>query len=154
MSGCTLILSFGNILKWIWKFLVCIKSSVKNLKIKSFSSASIFLSFFIIKTPANLTFTNLIYLMKSYKFSNSQHLRVISRRARVKSLNDSRNITKDTGVHQSWNKIRKFKSFVPESFRSFHLHPTNITQIVKIFSASVLGATLPKPTDVSEVKVK
>lgn len=29
-----------------------------------------------------------------------------------------------------------------------------MTHIVKIFSASVLGATFPKPTDVSEVKVK
>lgn len=29
-----------------------------------------------------------------------------------------------------------------------------MTQIVKIFSASVLGATLPNPTDVSDVNVK
>lgn len=35
-----------------------------------------------------------------------------------------------------------------------YLHPTNMTHIVKIFSASVFGATFPKPTDVSEVKVK
>jgi hypothetical protein len=35
-----------------------------------------------------------------------------------------------------------------------NLHPTNMTQIVKIFSASVFGATLPKPTDVNEVNVK
>lgn len=35
-----------------------------------------------------------------------------------------------------------------------NLQPTNITQMVKIFSASVLGATLPKPTDVNEVNVK
>lgn len=34
------------------------------------------------------------------------------------------------------------------------LHPTNMTQMVKIFSASVFGATLPKPTDVNDVKVK
>lgn len=33
-------------------------------------------------------------------------------------------------------------------------HPTNITQIVNIFSASVLGATLPNPTDVNDVNVK
>lgn len=38
--------------------------------------------------------------------------------------------------------------------RCNYLHPTSITHIVKIFSASVFGATLPKPTDVSEVKVK
>jgi hypothetical protein len=41
-----------------------------------------------------------------------------------------------------------------EASSGFYLHPTNITQIVNIFSASVLGATLPKPTDVSDVKVK
>lgn len=35
-----------------------------------------------------------------------------------------------------------------------YLHPTNITQMVKIFSASVFGATLPKPTLVKEVNVK
>lgn len=33
-------------------------------------------------------------------------------------------------------------------------HPINITIIVNIFSASVLGATLPKPTEVSDVNVK
>lgn len=35
-----------------------------------------------------------------------------------------------------------------------NLHPTNITQIVNIFSASVFGATLPNPTDVNDVNVK
>lgn len=35
-----------------------------------------------------------------------------------------------------------------------NLHPTSITQMVKIFSASVFGATLPKPTDVNDVNVK
>lgn len=35
-----------------------------------------------------------------------------------------------------------------------YLHPTSITQIVKIFSASVFGATFPNPTDVSDVNVK
>lgn len=35
-----------------------------------------------------------------------------------------------------------------------HLHPTNITQTVNIFSVSVLGATFPNPTEVNEVKVK
>lgn len=39
--------------------------------------------------------------MKSDELSNSQHLRMISRRAGVKSLNDSRNISEDAGVHQS-----------------------------------------------------
>jgi hypothetical protein len=34
------------------------------------------------------------------------------------------------------------------------LHPTNMTQMVKIFSASVFGATLPNPTDVNDVNVK
>lgn len=33
-------------------------------------------------------------------------------------------------------------------------HPTNITQMVNIFSASVFGATFPKPTDVNDVNVK
>lgn len=35
-----------------------------------------------------------------------------------------------------------------------YLHPTSMTHMVNIFSASVLGATLPNPTDVSEVNVK
>lgn len=35
-----------------------------------------------------------------------------------------------------------------------NLHPANMTQIVNIFSASVFGATLPKPTDVNDVNVK
>lgn len=38
--------------------------------------------------------------------------------------------------------------------RVVHLHPTNITQTVNIFSVSVLGATFPNPTEVNEVKVK
>lgn len=42
-----------------------------------------------------------------------------------------------------------FCSIVP-----FNLHPTSITQMVNIFSASVFGATLPKPTDVNDVNVK
>lgn len=37
---------------------------------------------------------------------------------------------------------------------SVYLHPTSITNIVNPFSISVLGATLPKPTLVSEVHVK
>lgn len=37
---------------------------------------------------------------------------------------------------------------------SFYLHPTSMTHIVNIFSASVFGATFPKPTLVSDVKVK
>lgn len=36
----------------------------------------------------------------------------------------------------------------------WYLHPTNITHIVNIFSISVLGATLPNPTDVKDEKVK
>lgn len=38
--------------------------------------------------------------------------------------------------------------------KHLNLHPTNITQMVNIFSASVVGATLPKPTDVNDVNVK
>lgn len=37
---------------------------------------------------------------------------------------------------------------------SIYLHPTSITHIVKIFSGSVFGATLPNPTDVNVVNVK
>lgn len=40
--------------------------------------------------------------MKSYEFANAQHLRVISRCARVQPLDDRRYITEDAGVHQSW----------------------------------------------------
>lgn len=39
-------------------------------------------------------------------------------------------------------------------YRILYSHPTNITQIVKIFSVSVFGATLPNPTDVNDVNVK
>lgn len=92
--------------------------------------------------------------MKSDELSNPQHLRVISCSAGVKSLNDSRNITEDTGIHQSLNKKMEFKIFRREQFFPRDLHPTNITQIVKIFSASVFGATFPKPTDVNDVNVK
>ena len=35
-----------------------------------------------------------------------------------------------------------------------HLHPTNIAIIPKTFSEFVFGATLPNPTDESDVKVK
>lgn len=35
-----------------------------------------------------------------------------------------------------------------------YLHPTSMTHMVNIFSASVFGATLPNPTDVNEVNVK
>ena len=37
---------------------------------------------------------------------------------------------------------------------SRYLHPISITIIVNIFSASVFGATFPKPTDVKLLKVK
>lgn len=97
-----------------------------------------------------------IYLMKSNKFSDPQHLSVVTCSAGVKSLNYRRNITEDTGVHESWNGltwvIPNRKPCLRDHFR--YSHPTNITQIVKIFSASVLGATLPKPTDVNDVNVK
>ena len=35
-----------------------------------------------------------------------------------------------------------------------YLHPSNITAIVYSFSASVLGATFPNPTDIRPVKQK
>lgn len=38
--------------------------------------------------------------------------------------------------------------------RKWYSQPTNITNIVKPFSISVLGATFPNPTLVSEVHVK
>lgn len=50
-------------------------------------------------------------------------------------------------MHNTWQHIK----ISPDVF---HLHPTSITQIVKIFSASVLGATLPNPTDVKLLNVK
>lgn len=37
---------------------------------------------------------------------------------------------------------------------SLYLQPTSITHIVKTFSASVFGATLPNPTEVNDVNVK
>lgn len=84
---------------------------------------------------------------------------MISCCARVKSLNNRRYITEDTGIHESFN-IAKSKSFffLGLYFIKFvsysYSHPTNITQMVKIFSASVFGATLPNPTDVNDVNVK
>ncbi len=35
-----------------------------------------------------------------------------------------------------------------------HLHPESIIQIAKIISMSVLGATLPKPTETRPVNTK
>ena len=35
-----------------------------------------------------------------------------------------------------------------------YLHPTNMTHMVNIFSQSVVGETLPKPTEVKLLKVK
>ena len=35
-----------------------------------------------------------------------------------------------------------------------HLHPTSMRIMENIFSLSVLGATLPKPTEISPVKQK
>ena len=35
-----------------------------------------------------------------------------------------------------------------------HLHPESIITIAKIISLSVMGATLPKPTEQSPVKTK
>jgi hypothetical protein len=49
---------------------------------------------------------------------------------------------------------KKIQSCSSKKILVDNLHPTNMTQMVKIFSASVLGATFPKPTDVSDVKVK
>lgn len=67
--------------------------------------------------------SRLNYLMKSDEFSNPQHLRVISCSAGVKSLNDSRNITEDTGVHQSF--LWKEKCF------SLSFHQRNILCIIE-----------------------
>ena len=38
--------------------------------------------------------------------------------------------------------------------RPMHLHPESIITIAKIISLSVMGATLPKPTEQSPVKTK
>ena len=38
--------------------------------------------------------------------------------------------------------------------QQYNLHPSSIITIVYSFSASVLGATLPKPTDIRPVKQK
>lgn len=60
----------------------------------------------------------------------------------------------------AYNKLNDFiRSAICEivllkKFTGIYLHPTSITQIVKIFSGSVFGATFPKPTDVSVVNVK
>jgi len=51
-------------------------------------------------------------------------------------------------------KKRKRQRFLPFSPLNLHLHPISMRQMVKIFSTSVLGETLPKPTEVSPVIVK
>lgn len=43
-------------------------------------------------------------LMESDELSNSKHLRVVSCCAAVKPLNDRRDVTEDTGIHQSWKE--------------------------------------------------
>lgn len=48
-----------------------------------------------------------------------------------------------------WIRIR-----LQKLIQKVNLHPTNITHIVKIFSVSVFGATLPNPTEVKDVNVK
>lgn len=92
--------------------------------------------------------------MKFDEFSNPQHLCVISCSAGIKALNDSRYITENAGVHQSLNKKIWLGKLAEEVLFPRDSHPTNMTQIVKIFSASVFGATLPNPTDVRDVNVK
>lgn len=43
-------------------------------------------------------------LMESDELSNSKHLRVVSCCTAVKPLNDRRDVTEDTGIHQSWKE--------------------------------------------------
>lgn len=43
-------------------------------------------------------------LMESDELSNSKHLRVVSCCTAVKPLNDGRDVTEDTGIHQSWKE--------------------------------------------------
>lgn len=47
-------------------------------------------------------------LVEPYELADPEHLRVISRRAAVKPLNDRRNVTEDAGVHQSCKVHRIF----------------------------------------------
>jgi hypothetical protein len=93
-------------------------------------------------------------LMKSDKFPHSQHLCMITSSSGIKPLNNRGYITEDTSIHQSYTIIIALNMKATSSLFHLHLHPTSITQMVKIFSASVFGATFPKPTEVSEVNVK
>jgi hypothetical protein len=68
--------------------------------------------------------SQLKYLMKSYKLSNSQHLCVITCCARIKSLNNRWNITEDAGVHQSCGNNKKLSS--SSQFFVFHSLSTYI----------------------------
>lgn len=43
-------------------------------------------------------------LVKADELFDPQHLSVIASRARVQSLNDGRDIPKNTGIHKSWNR--------------------------------------------------
>lgn len=61
---------------------------------------------------------------------------------------------KNTCIHKSLRGKLKVSLHVFKEIYRCCLHPTSITQIVNAFSASVFGATLPNPTEVSEVNVK
>ena len=97
--------------------------------------------------------------MKADEFPNAKHLCVIPSRSRIQSLDYCTYITEDTGVHERCGEIKQcFNAYDNEwkqpTKMNVYLQPTNITQMVNIFSPSVFGATFPNPTDVKLLKVK
>lgn len=118
----------------------------------------------IVEILSNFSISNSIsHLMETNKLSDAQHLRMISSGARIQPLNDRRNITENASVHQSCGEVDEqlisgqwiiSLQLLCYLVISQYSHPTNITHIVNIFSASVFGATLPNPTDVNDVNVK
>lgn len=89
------------------------------------------------------------------------HPRVVLRASGVHALDDGCDVAKDHRVHQGWGQrmqssINTFASiFLSLSSEMFlNSPPISITQMEKIFSASVLAHTLPKPTLVRLLRVK
>lgn len=60
-------------------------------------------------------------LVKADELFDPQHLSMVASRARVQSLNDGRDIPKNTGIHESWNGQWRIKvSFIHLTVLNFH----------------------------------
>lgn len=89
------------------------------------------------------------------------HPRVVLQASGVHALDDGCDVAKDHCVHQGWRKQMQscittfvFGFFFLRSEMFLNSPPISIAQMEKIFSASVLAHTLPKPTLVRLLRVK